>query len=129
MTKKWTDEMGVAADFANAVLTAFRDSGAVLGTSSGTKAMGDGIKSITEDTANLLASYINAIRADVSVTRTMIATILGLLPSAPTLSEYLAEIQANTYNTAVNTQFILEELRSTMAAYPNGGRAFNVNIS
>ena len=91
--------------------------------------MGNGIKSITEDTANLLASYINAIRADVSVTRTMVATILGLLPSAPTLSEYLAQIQANTYNNAVATQAILERLDSSMAAFPAGGRAFNVNIS
>lgn len=124
-----TQDADAAAQFTNALLTAMQNNGIDLSGDSGTKAMGNGIKSITEDTANLLASYINAIRADVSVTRTMVATILGLLPSAPTLSEYLAQIQANTYNTAVNTQFILERLDSTMAAFPNGGRAFNVNIS
>ena len=124
-----TQDADAAAQFTNALLTALQTNGIDLSSEGGTKAMSNGIKSITEDTANLLASYINAIRADVSVTRTMIATILGLLPSAPTLSEYLAQIQANTYNTAVNTQFILERLDSTMAAFPNGGRAFNVNIS
>lgn len=129
LTSKFTGEMDVAAQYANAVLTAFRNSGMDVGSASGTKDMSEGIKSITEDTANLLASYINAIRADVSVTRMVAATILGLLPSAPTLAEYLAEIQANTYNNAVAAQEILNRLDSSMSAYPNGGRAFNVNIS
>lgn len=42
------------------------------------------IKSITEQTADLLASYINAIRADVSVNRAMIAQYLPLLHSVMT---------------------------------------------
>ena len=124
-----TQDADAAAQFTNALLTAMQNNGIDLSGEGGTKAMGNGIKSITEDTANLLASYINAIRADVSVTRTMVAAILGLLPAAPTLSEYLAQIQANTYNNAVATQAILERLDSSMAAFPNGGRAFNVNIS
>ena len=61
--------------------------------------------------------------------RTLLETMLGLLPSAPTLAEYLTQIQANTYNNAVATQAILERLDSAMAAYPAGGRAFNVNVS
>lgn len=124
-----TQDADAAAQFTNALMTAMQNNGIDFDAESGTKAMSNGIKSITEDTANLLASYINAIRADVSVTRTMIATLLGLLPAAPTLSEYLAEIQANTFNTAQNTAEILAELRGSMAAFPNGGRAFNVNIS
>lgn len=70
----------------------------------------NGIKSITEDTANLLASYINAIRADVAFNRMQLEQLLGLLPSSPTLAEYLAQIQANTFNTAEATSSILSKL-------------------
>lgn len=87
--------------------------------------LGDGIKRITEDTANLLASYLNAIRADVSYARTIwermdattqqIASILVNL-SVPNLMEYQAQIAANTYNTAMNTQSIMEDLRSMMTS-------------
>lgn len=85
--------------------------------------LASGIKSITEDTANLLAGYVNAIRADVAYNRMQFETlnndnklILGLLPNAPTLAEYLTQIQANTYNTAENTGAMLSELRSMMTS-------------
>lgn len=45
---------------------------------------GSGIKSITEQTADLLASYINAIRADVSVNRAMIAEYFPMYYAAIT---------------------------------------------
>lgn len=87
--------------------------------------LGDGIKGITEDTANLLASYLNAIRADVSYSKTLwermdattqqiAAALLGL--SAPTLMEYQAQIAANTYNTAMNTQMIMQDLKSVLTS-------------
>lgn len=87
--------------------------------------LGDGIKGITEDTAHLLASYFNAIRADVSYARTIwermdattqqIAAILVTF-SVPNLMEYQAQIAANTYNTAMHTQSIMEDLRSMMTS-------------
>jgi len=76
--------------------------------------LGGGIKSITEDTANLLASYVNAIRADVAAIRQAVASQnVNSLPT-PTLAEYLTQIQANTYNNAVAAQAILENLQSMM---------------
>ena len=76
--------------------------------------LGGGIKSITEDTANLLASYVNAIRADVAAIRqAVVAENTQALPS-PTLAEYLTQIQANTYNTANNTAKLLERIDSVM---------------
>jgi hypothetical protein len=85
--------------------------------------LASGIKGITEDTANLLASYLNAIRADVSYSKTLwermdattqqIATMLAGF-SAPTLIDYQKKIEANTYNTAMATQGILSELRSVI---------------
>lgn len=48
------------------------------------KSTGSSIKSITEQTADLLASYVNAIRADVSVNREMIAQYFPMYYSAMT---------------------------------------------
>lgn len=87
--------------------------------------LGGSIKGITEDTANLLASYLNAIRADVSYSKTLwermdantqqIATILAGF-SAPTLIDYQKRIEANTADIAFNTQRILSELQSVMTS-------------
>ena len=86
--------------------------------------LGGGIKSITEDTANLLASYVNAIRADVAAIRqAVVAENTQALPS-PTLAEYLTQIQANTYNNAVAAQNILQRLDSVMTI--SDGPAFRV---
>lgn len=76
--------------------------------------LGGGVKSITEDTANLLASYINAIRADVAAIRQAVAAEGFVNLPTPTLAEYLTQIQANTYNTAQNTADLLADLRSMM---------------
>ena len=81
---------------------------------SSSNTLGGGIKSITEDTANLLASYINAIRADVAAIRQSVAAEGAMNLPTPTLAEYLTQIQANTYNNAVAAQAILENLQSMM---------------
>ena len=87
--------------------------------------LAEGIKGMTEDTANLLASYLNAIRADVSYAKSIwermdkntqaIASAIASFP-IPSLMEYQAQIAANTYNTAMHTQDILFELRSVIAS-------------
>ena len=88
----------------------------------GTTDLGEGIKGITEDQANLLASYLNAIRADVSFSKTLwirmddnLQKIANMLTSSPTLMEYQAQIAANTYDTAMASQAILSELRSVIS--------------
>ena len=86
--------------------------------------LGNGVKSITEDTANLLASYINAIRADVAAIRQAIVAGGAQYLPAPTLAEYLTQIQANTYNNAVAAQNILQRLDSVMTI--SDGPAFRV---
>lgn len=100
------------------------------------QSLGDGIKGITEDTANLLASYLNAIRADVSYARTIwermdattqrIASILAEF-SAPSLMEYQAQIASNTYNTMIATQSILSKLDAvvTYSDGPAGVRVYS----
>ena len=60
------------------------------------------IKGIKEDTAQLLASLLNAVRADVSVQNIHLTDIKGILSSTQgsiaTSLAYLAKIDANTYD-------------------------------
>ena len=93
----------------------------------GTTDLGQGIKGITEDQANLLASYLNAIRADVSYSKTLwvrmdanLQRIADMFTSSPTLMEYQAQIAANTYNTATATQAILDRLIDVIGIGDNG---------
>lgn len=76
-----------------------------------------GIESVTEDTANLLASYINAIRSDVSVNREYISQLVQLSQlNSNTFAAQLAElvkIQVNTLATANNTSRLVELSEST----------------
>lgn len=101
------------------VLTRFEEY--LGGGEEGTKDLGENIKGVTEDQANLLASYLNAIRADVSYSKALwvrmdanLQKIADMFTSSPTLMEYQAQIAANTYNTAIATQDILSELRSVI---------------
>lgn len=81
------------------------------------------IKSITEDTADLLASYINAIRADVSVNRIMLTENLPAIAIAVERTNVIAEQQVsqlerisdNTYRSAEFLETIYSLLnRATM---------------
>jgi len=99
--------------------------------------LGKGIQSITEDTANLLASYINAMRADLSYIRLMQeggwqdvkaireAVSLGQVPN---YNEYMAQIAANTFDTAQATNNILLELRSVIGSGAAPGAGVRVYI-
>lgn len=90
-----------------------------------TASLASGIKGVTEDTANLLASYLNAIRADVSYAKgqreqsnaylQQILTQVSAM-NAPSLVEYQQQIAANTFNTAIATQAILSRLDSVITS-------------
>lgn len=76
-----------------------------------------GIKSVTEDTANLLASYLNAVRADV-------ALIASGNPRMTTIAEaqlvQLNAIALNTSRNALAAESINELLRSVTTTTPQG---------
>lgn len=83
-------------------------------TQNGSSSVGNGIKSITEETADILASYVNAIRLDVSVDRVNIQKIADAMASMPQMNDIansqLAElriISINTQKNAENTERIL----------------------
>lgn len=95
--------------------------------------LGNGIKGITEDTANLLASYLNAIRADVSFSKTLwirmdanLQRMAEMAAMSPTLMEYQAQIAANTFNAAEASRSILSELRSVLN-YSGGQKSIRVS--
>lgn len=72
--------------------------------------VGAGIKSITEDQANLLASYFNAVRADVSVMRGNQEKYL------PTLNDYMSKVAADTANIEQHTKDILLSTNNILSA-------------
>lgn len=92
--------------------------------------LGSGIKSITEDTANLLASYINAIRADVSFIRVLQERgwehINAFGASLPTLNDHIAQIAATNFDIAQSNQSILSELRSVIGPVGTSGMVVRV---
>ena len=130
------DALAAGEETVTSMLAAAQEAGVLMGDDSGAKTLGNEIKGVTEDTAQLLASYLNAIRADVATNRVNVAgmsadlkLMLSLIPQAPTLTDYLNNIQANTYNSAENSRQILERLNSVIGSHDNGGQGINVNVA
>ena len=89
--------------------------------------LGSGVKSISEETANLLASYINAIRADVSYMRGIQEKGWeGVNAFIPTLNDHIAQISATNFDIAQSNQSILSELRSVIGAPGTSGMVVRV---
>ncbi len=89
-------------------------------TSSNDSNGGNMISGVTEETANLLASYINAIRADVSIAKSqraqMIESLGGLSGffgvGTKTYNEYMNEVNGHLADVAQSNREILTEMRS-----------------
>ena len=96
----------------------------------GGSGLSSGIKGITEETAGLLASYINAIRADVSYIRMMQERgwehINAFGASLPTLNDHIAQIAATNFDIAQSNQSILSELRSVIGPAGTSGMVVRV---
>lgn len=114
----------------NGMIEAFKDRGLMNIDEDTANSLGSGIKGITEDTANLLASYINAMRADLSSIRMMQESgwqnISSIGSAIPTLNEYMAQVAANTFDSAQNTQRILSELQSVIGPAGTSGMVVRV---
>ena len=86
-----------------------------------------GMQNVTENTANLLASYINAIRADVSVKREYVRRLVEeLFPAYNVIAQaQLQQLTMIQINTAKNVEFV-EEIRDILHRNINGVNKFNV---
>ena len=105
-------------------------------TGNGSDSLKEGIsKALVEQNATLLASYINAMRADLSVVRGLQAIgwqdvksirEAGQGGASPNYNEYMAQIAADTHDMALRQQVMLEKvskLASVVATSGNGGSA------
>ena len=89
---------------------------------------------LTEDQQNLLLSYINGIRADVSINKGLLTSIVS---SVGTINNNLAtaiviwtQIEANTHRSADGVDRIIGFFESVIGPYDGGsGQAFQVNIA
>lgn len=112
---KFADKVpGMLDDYENAMRQA-QDKWESLGynvfspDSTSTSYMGSGIQGITENTAGLLASYVNVMRSDVSMMRVLQATHLPIISgSIPTLLDYQKKIEAHTANIYAETMRIAQ---------------------
>lgn len=86
-----------------------------------------GIQNVTENTTNLLASYINAIRADVSIKREYVRRLVEeLFPAYNVIAQaQLKQLTMIQINTAKNMEFV-EEIRNILHRNINGVNKFNV---
>lgn len=102
-----------------------------MGSGEETGQMSSNIKNITEETADLLSSYINAIRADVAYGKIQREAILAAINSigevVPTLADYLNQIAANTYNSSQSTNRILSNINDMMS-YDSGRATLRVSM-
>ena len=92
------------------------------------------LSGLTEDQQNLLMSYINGIRADVSFNKGM---FLSVVNSVGEMNNNIAtaivvwkQIEANTHRSADGVDRIIGFFESVMGPYDGGGgQAFRVNIA
>ena len=95
----------------------------------GSLSTSNSIKSITEETADLLASYINAIRLDVSVNRENVLKIALAVEKLPQLN-VIAQAQLTQLNALVNLAQArndrLDQMYDWMRATTNGTKKISV---
>ena len=98
-------------------------SGGAISSTGKNTGLSAGIQSITEDTADLLASYVNAIRADVAAIRRIQEASRDENDNGDLLanvSARLAEIASNTKRNADAAEEIRNTLRSVTTTGANG---------
>lgn len=129
--------IGDAKTIWDALNEAANQAGIDLGdmTNSTKDTLSKGIQSVTEDTANLLASYLNAMRADLAAQKQFIQQLVMFAQSHTDqfalMYAELLRIQVNTLATANNTAIIAETTTATynllrQATIPGSGTSINL---
>ena len=123
----------IAERIATAIDEAFSAAGYdIKNSGNGSSSSSTSIKNISENTADLLASYMNAIRLDVSVNRQTLSAILTSVQAQkemPTIAKAqlseLVKISAYTSQTATNTSMI-NEIYNILRQNVLGANQFNI---
>ena len=91
-----------------------------------------GIQSITEDTANLLASYLNAMRADISAKRLLLEKLINdLMPQYSIMAEaQLTQLNMIAANTRINADaaVAIRDTLNSIITIGNNGKAIKTLI-
>jgi hypothetical protein len=133
IAQDYKNALPIAQELAQVLDKTFGDQGYdIKNTDSSGSSASNTIKGVTETTADLMASYINAIRADVSVNR---VTLQGILVAVQTQTEMpviaraqlqqLEMIARSTATTAANTEAI-NEIFAILHANVLGANSFNM---
>lgn len=116
----------------NAVVAKLKDL-SYLGGKEANNTLASGIQSVTEETAGLLASYVNAIRADVAYGREQREEMLSIMrvmggmgEPSPTLTNYLNAIQADMHDVALSNREMLSRMDSMMTYDGGNGAALRI---
>lgn len=114
----------------NAIEGVMKENGYSMSDSNTASSMSGNIKDITEDQANLLASYINAIRADVSVKRAIIEKMgYEMMPKITALVEaQVRQLTAIAANTNRNADFCerIYDLFNSVTSVTNQGKKIRI---
>lgn len=118
-----------AVDTVTGLLDALKEKGLDL-SENGSSSVTNSIKSITEETADLLASYVNAIRADVSVNRKNVQLIAAAVSGLPDLNT-IAQSQLTQLTQLVMLANVrnerLDAMYDWMRAVTNGTKKVSVS--
>lgn len=126
--KKLDTALGNSVDNVTGLLDELKKKGWDL-SENGSLSVSNSIKGVTEETADLLASYINAIRLDVSVNRANIEQMVEAVKKIPNLT-VIAQSQLTQLNTLVSLAQTrnekLDMMYDWMKATTNGTKKISV---
>lgn len=112
-----------ATNVITGILDKLRENGFDLADTAAADTLGKGIQNITEDTADLLASYINAMRADLAYIRYLQEQDANMTsPIAMQQMQQMQTIASNTLRNAEAAERIEEAINSVIAVGANGKR-------
>ena len=124
ITDSLIDAEGNAIDSIVSILDSLKEKGLDL-SENGSLSTSNTVKGVTEETADLLASYINAIRLDVSVNRANLAIVVEAVKLLPNLN-VIAQSQLTQLNTLVSLSQArndkLDQMYDWMRSTTNGTR-------
>lgn len=124
ITDSLIDAEGNAIDSIVSILDSLKEKGLDL-SENGSLSTSNTIKGVTEETADLLASYINAIRLDVSVNRANLSIVVEAVKLLPNLN-VIAQSQLTQLNTLVSLSQArndkLDQMYDWMRSTTNGTR-------
>lgn len=125
---KVNDSIGYSKELFDYINEGLKKEGIDLTANGEANGLSKGIQSITEDTANLLASYINAIRADVAVIRAIDEANNGGSSLSAVAQQQLSELTAISRNVEMNRKSVerIETLFNSVVTSGSNGKRIRI---